>query len=698
MRKAVKKFKKQVKNSALNPEVEKRFRKVAERFGQSRGEWAPGEFDDYRERLSRIKQEMLENQEKYLDQVEAEVTALGGKVYRAGDAAQARAIILDIAGKNDVRVVVKGKSMTSEEIGLTPALEKSGCEVFETDLGEYIIQLAGEPPSHIIVPAVHKSKAEIADLFAAKLGMKRTEIPEELTRQARDLLREKFLKADMGITGAKAIVAENGTIVLVENEGNIRLTTTLPRIHVALVGFEKIIPKLADLAVHLRLLPRAASGQKISGYVSWIRGPKKSDERDGPQELHLVLLDNGRGGMRKDPILQNVLKCIRCGSCLNACPVYQHIGGHAYGSVYSGPIGAMITLSLLKPDHGWMLPFLSTLCGACTDVCPAKIPIHHILLDLRRRAIEGAKANEIEVLAGNKPQKSFFEEAAFGLWSAAATRPAAYRFAVSSADYLMRFVAGNSCYLSHLPPPANAWTQGRDVLIPENGPFHCHQPDWDNLEKTKEIQASAPDLQPVKTPIASEAESIDKIDLVQLFMKNVEEHKGETYLAADLFATKAILLKILQDFSGKTMVRWNHPELDEIGIDSLAGECGIFPAAVSCELNTFNNQLFIDETAKASLGITAVDFGIAEVGAVALFTGAGRERSISLLPPVHIAIVKAEKIVFGLQDFITALTNINKEYRGVTFVSGPSMTGDIEFNLVSGVHGPGRFIVIVRSQ
>jgi L-lactate dehydrogenase complex protein LldF len=314
-----------------------------------------------------IKKSTLERLDCYLERLESKVNELGGEVHWARDARDAVKIVCEIAGKNGVRSVVKGKSMTSEEIGLNEALIEQGIDAVETDLGEFIIQLADEPPSHIVGPALHKSKEEVADLFAEKLGVEKVETPEELTVIARSALRKKFLEADMGITGANFAVAETGTIVLFENEGNIRFATTLPRIHVAIMGIEKVIPTLEDLMVLMKLLARSATGQKLSSYVSMITGPRRTGEWDGAEEFHLVILDNGRSRILRDEELRETLYCIRCGACLNICPVYQKIGGHSYGWVYSGPIGSILTPQLIDPERAGHLPFLSTLCGACAE-------------------------------------------------------------------------------------------------------------------------------------------------------------------------------------------------------------------------------------------------------------------------------------------------------------------------------------------
>ena len=334
-----------------------------------------------------------------LEQLEQNATRAGTQVHWATDAAEARAIITGIAQGCGAKVVVKGKSMVTEEIALNPALEATGpdgIEVWETDLGEFIVQLAGEPHSHIIAPAIHKSRADVAALFREKLGLAAlddgTSIPE-LTLLARRALREKFLAADLGVTGVNIAVAETGSLILVENEGNIRMSTTCPPVHVAVMSLEKVAATLEDAADVLRVLPRSATGQKMSSYVSVLTGPRRANEpnveNDGAREAHLVILDNGRSEVLSDPLLREALLCFRCGACLNSCPVYQTIGGHAYGSVYSGPIGALLSSLLLPAKDTRDLPFGCTLCGACKKTCPLSIDHPKLMLRLRERVCAG---------------------------------------------------------------------------------------------------------------------------------------------------------------------------------------------------------------------------------------------------------------------------------------------------------------------
>jgi L-lactate dehydrogenase complex protein LldF len=406
-----------------------------------------------RDRARAIKEETITRLDKYLLQLEESVTRLGGTVHWARTAGEAVGIILELALKNSVRRVVKSKSMVTEEIELNEALEAAGIEAVETDLGEYIVQLAREKPSHILAPAIHKSKGDISDLFREELGIGDLREAEELTLAARKQLREKFCTAEMGITGANFAVAETGTIVLVENEGNIRLSTTLPRLHVALMGIEKVIPRLADLAVFLKILARSASGQKMSSYVSFITGTRRDGETDGAREFHLVILDNGRTRILADREKRESLYCLRCGACLNVCPVYQKIGGHAYGSVYSGPIGAIITPPMVGLERSKDLPFASSLCGACREICPVRINIPHILLNLRSEWAEPVNGS------GSRP--SLAERTAIKAWAFAMRHPTVYNL-IFRLPALFQGPLLKDGKLDHLPFALGRWTENRD--------------------------------------------------------------------------------------------------------------------------------------------------------------------------------------------------------------------------------------------
>jgi L-lactate dehydrogenase complex protein LldF len=423
--------------------------------GNRRGYAALADSDQLRDHAKRLKEHTLAHLDRYLEQLEASVQKLGGHVHWAANAEEARQIIVDIARWANCKRAVKSKSMTTEEVHLNPALQAAGIEVTETDFGEFIIQIAGERPSHLVAPAVHHTRESVARVLSRHLGEQLPDDAGLLAAAGRRVLREKFRAADLGITGANFAVAETGTVVLVTNEGNGRLTTTCPRVHVALVGMEKVIPRLADLPVFLKLLARAATGQTLSVYTTLITGPRRAGERDGPEEFHLVLLDNGRSRILATPFRES-LQCIRCGACLNACPVYRRIGGHAYGGVYSGPIGSILTPLYDSVRDNPHLPHASSLCGACQAACPVRINIPHMLIGLRELQHHG--------------RPSRWERLAYRAWAALLRRPWLYRSALRFARLFLRPLADEG-WLTWLPGPGGAWTEARDFPAPATRPF-----------------------------------------------------------------------------------------------------------------------------------------------------------------------------------------------------------------------------------
>jgi L-lactate dehydrogenase complex protein LldF len=427
------------------------------------GDFPQGE--GLRDRARAIKEATLQHLDDHLERLIDNVERLGGHVHFATTADEARDIILDIARRTGARMAVKSKSMATEEIHLNDALAAAGVTPVETDLGEYIIQLAHERPSHIIAPAIHKTKGQVAELFARELEREVAADPEVLTRIARGELRQKFLQADLGITGANFAVAATGTVVLVTNEGNGRMVTSLPRVHVAVMGVEKVVPSMTDLMVFLSVLAKSATGQKLSVYTTLIQGPRRARELEGPDEFHLVLLDNGRiaqiGGT-----LREALSCLRCGACLNVCPVYRQIGGHAYGYTYPGPIGILLTAMLNGPRSVKELSHASSLCGACADACPVRIDIPKMLIELRKEVVEQKLAPW--------PERVVFKAFAWLL-----RRPALYRLGGPLGRLFQRpFVRGGR--IPTLPLFFGHWTRTRD--LPPVAP-QTFQERWAALER-----------------------------------------------------------------------------------------------------------------------------------------------------------------------------------------------------------------------
>jgi L-lactate dehydrogenase complex protein LldF len=417
------------------------------------------EWEELRTQAAAIKAATLARLDHYLEQFAGKAEAAGCTVHWAPDAAAACAIVRELAARHGARRLVKSKSMATEEIHLNQALAQDGAEPVETDLGEWIIQLAGETPSHIIVPAIHKTKEAIGALFVDKLGIPPSSDPQVLATHARQRLRAHFAAADLGISGVNFGVAETGTILVLENEGNARMTTTLPRVHVAVMGIEKVIPRWCDLEVFLRLLPRSGTGQHLTTYQSLLTGPDPTGQ--GPRELHLVLLDNGRSRIVGDAAMRSTLACIRCGACLNACPVYQSIGGHAYGSVYPGPIGAILTPQLQGLQAAGTLPFASSLCGACKDVCPVKIDIPSLLLELRRRAVEGTGAEP-------PPRRRWAERLLWRTWAWFCAGPRRFRCAMALAR-----LGEKLPFVHRLAGPLRAWQTSRELPRLARRPFRA---------------------------------------------------------------------------------------------------------------------------------------------------------------------------------------------------------------------------------
>jgi L-lactate dehydrogenase complex protein LldF len=412
---------------------------------------ALGDWEQWRDRGQTIRAHTILHLDYYLERFAAHAAARGTRVHFARDAEEARAIVLAIVAERGARRVVKSKSMLSEEVEINEALESANVDVVETDLGEWIVQLAHETPSHLILPAIHKQRAAIQALFEAEGDEKLSPETKVLAGYARRRLRQKFQEAEVGITGCNFAIAETGSVVLFTNEGNGRMVTTLPETQIVLMGMERIVPGWADLEVMANLLPRSATGQKLTTYLNVISGPRGAGECDGPSAVHVVVVDNGRSRLLGDPHFQDVLHCIRCGACLNVCPVYRHIGGHAYGSVYSGPIGAVLTPLLQPTARAGELANASTLCGACFEACPVKIPLHDMLVQLRRKNVELGRTTTAERVG-------------FRAFAAVFSEPWLFRWVGWMGRRLQKLFLGDGTrrrWLTRFIAPLRGWTDHR---------------------------------------------------------------------------------------------------------------------------------------------------------------------------------------------------------------------------------------------
>jgi L-lactate dehydrogenase complex protein LldF len=451
-------FKQRVASELANTQLQSNLRRFGGRFKIARAK-VVGEVDDWeatRTAAAEARDRALNNLDTWIDRFESEATRRGATVLFAETGADVAELVNEICRRHGVKKVTKSKSMLSEEALLNQRLEAAGVQPVETDLGEYILQLAGETPSHIIAPAIHKSKEQVADLFEHEHHRPRTLDIPQMTREAREVLRAHFLSADLGISGGNFLIAETGSVALVTNEGNGRMVTTLPPVHVCITGIEKVLPTLEDLSLVMRLLPRSATGQSISNYFTVVTGTRQADDRDGPEHMYFILVDNGRTNLVGGD-MQEMLRCIRCGACMNHCPVYQTIGGHAYGWVYPGPMGSVLTPSYVGLENALDLPHAATLCGECAVACPVKIPLPDLLRKLREKQVE----------RGLRPAS---ERLGIRMWSWVAQRPRLYALGTRIAARYLRFQGGGRRMIRHLPL-GKGWTVGRDMPAPPGKTF-----------------------------------------------------------------------------------------------------------------------------------------------------------------------------------------------------------------------------------
>jgi L-lactate dehydrogenase complex protein LldF len=633
-----------------------------------------------------MRQYVVAHLDALLDQFMANVQRNGIIVHRAADGIEAVRIVLDIAQQHHVRRAAKAKSMVSEEIHLNAALQQAGIEVVETDLGEYIIQLRGEPPAHIITPAVHLTRAQVGQTFAEKLGIPLTDDIPTLTTTARKVLRQTFLDAGMGLSGVNAGVAETGTLTLVTNEGNGRMCTTLPPVHVALMGMERLVPSLDDLSILLRLLPRSATGQKLSVYTSLIHAPRRPDEIDGPQERHLIIVDNGRSRLQASP-LSDALMCIRCGACLNACPVFRELGGHAYRgasdqiSPYPGPIGSVISPALFGVAAFGHLARASSLCGACKDACPVDIDLPRLLLEIRAMGAEPGESG-FQALPGNPAEAGRPDSHPslvpwglrlfLALFTWVARSPWRFRTAQKAAGLFSR-VVGRSGFLRL--PAFTGWGLSRDF------PSFSPTPFTTRFGPTSSQGTDRPASPIVQSVPALDPNLLHPLDArpsaLQTFTTELSALGGQA-IACTAASLPAAVAACLREHNVSRLQAW-------------AEDC--LPPGLLEALHQDGFETLLAPDPELPAGLTGALLGIADTGSVVVTSGAGRPLTASLLPPVHLCVLRQSDL---LPDLPAALRHpALRRSSAAALITGPSRTADIEMTLTIGVHGPGTIIVFI---
>lgn len=623
---------------------------------------------------------VVEHLEDYLSEFVEKVEANGVQVHRAADGEEAAQVVVALARQHGVRLVAKSKSMVSEEIELNGALERSGIGVVETDLGEYIVQLRGERPTHIITPAVHLRREDVAETFADKLGMPYSTDVEVMNETARTQLRETFLSAEVGVSGVNFGVVETGTLCLVTNEGNGRMVTTLPPVHIAVMGVERLVPTLEDLTLMLQLLPRSATGQKITSYVTLLNGARGKDEPDGPNVRHLVLVDNGRLRMAESSMAEALL-CIRCGACLNACPVYQEVGGKAYDSVYPGPIGALVSPGLFGVQAYGHLSKASTLCGACVEACPVQIDFPTLLLRGRRDYVESAP-QPVQVSLGMR------------LYAWVMASPRRYRLAGRAVAWGQGVLPKREGWLRWLPGPLAAWTRARHFPPLARKPFRAR---WEALDQNGEqlVESGVSGGKGRQTKPTTEPPNEE---LVDRFEAELDALGGEVVRVArdDL---PEVVLAHLREMKAEDVLAWGPepPLFDSLLRYLHAGGIRLLDPELPGESNEDEGEARgakLAELGAAQVGLTGAVAGLADTGTLVVPSGRRRSQLASLLPPVHFALLPVDHIHAGMAEWLAdGGKNVVAESTSVALISGPSRTADIEMTLTIGVHGPGKVVV-----
>ncbi|HSB67205.1 MAG TPA: LutB/LldF family L-lactate oxidation iron-sulfur protein [Anaerolineales bacterium] len=642
--------------------------------------------EELRQRAHMVRADVINHLDSYLHQFISRVEENGIVVHQAQDAAQAIQQVLMIAENNAATRFAKAKTMVSEEIGLNHALERFGLEVVETDLGEYIVQLRGEPPSHIITPAVHLRRQDVGKLFQEKLGVPYTEDISVMTNLARQTLRQVFLNAEVGISGVNFGVIETGTLCLVTNEGNGRMVTTLPPVHIALMGIERLVPGMDDLALMLSLLPRSATGQKLSVYTSLLNRPRRLGEPDGPRERHLILVDNGRRAVLGSG-LEEILYCIRCGACLNACPVFREIGGHAYvnqagkSSPYSGPMGSVVSPALFGQLEYGHLARASSLCGACREACPVNIDLPKLLLRVRT----GIQANPHQ--PRGKPNAPIGLALGLKLYTLAVASPWRFTIAQRLAGWFGSVTSLFSKGETWMHLPAwSGWGYSKDFPRPAARSFRSKYIKKNPIVARALVKVDEVKIPPTTIPEMDNQVFISSRPAKESFASELTAVGGHFYECKSVEVGRKILELLHQNNVERVLV-WDGANLPSGLLEDLE-ESGIRIIHPTSETAL--------ESSKVRAGLTGAFVGIADTGSLVVLGGEGRPLAASLLTEMHIAVLREIDLV----DHLSQVLNSEevKQAPAAVVITGPSRTADIEMALTIGVHGPGDLHVFLLCE
>ncbi|TET31631.1 MAG: iron-sulfur cluster-binding protein [Anaerolineales bacterium] len=670
-------FLKKAHEALANPTLQKALDQNAERRGSGRERafsTLPNPEHTLRE-AAQIRRQTIDNLEEYLAQFINRAQENGIQVHGPLSAHAAVLTAAEIAKEHNARLIVKSKSMVTEEIELNQKLEAAGMRVVETDLGEFIVQLRGEAPGHIITPAIHLLREDVAKTFTSELNVPHSTDVTEMTETARLVMRKDFLTAEVGVTGVNFGVAETGTVCIVTNEGNGRMVSTVPPVHIALMGVERLVPSLENLAVLLQVLPRSATGQNLTSYVSLIQRPRAGDEADGAEERHLILVDNGRLAMQRSQF-QDTLLCLRCGACLNACPVFREIGGHSYGSAYPGPIGSLVSPGLFGIKQYGHLSKASTLCGACTEVCPGGIDFTKLLLRTRGEYIRSAS-------------QPAWLRAGMQLFTWMMASPGRYRRVQSIATFFLRFLPNRGGWLYRLPPPFSGWTRSRDFPPLAAETFHAR------LHRLKSTGNGPTKVDEKYQETQTQEDEPLQGDLIVRFQEELERVDGEfVHCSTEELPHK--VADFLASIEADQILGWGEQSREYNSIANHLREAGIQILEAEIPRSEDDNTRYetLAGLDQAHAGLTTCLAGLADTGTVILPSGAGQSNLTSLLPRTHLVILRAKDIYLTFDHWIRAGgREAIASSSQLTLITGPSRTADVEMILTLGVHGPERLVV-----